>query len=84
MTVAEWAEKYRYLSSETSALPGRYSLSITPYLRGILQAITDRNVRKIVCQKSAQIGWTDGVVNNFVGYTMHMAPAPMGIMFPRD
>lgn len=84
MTVAQWAEKFRFLSAETSALPGRYSLTVTPYLRGILEAITDRRIRKLCCMKSAQVGWTDGVINNFVGYVMHLAPAPVGVMFPRD
>ncbi len=84
MTVAQWAERYRVLSADTSALPGKYSLSITPYLRGVLECITDRSVRKVVCQKSAQVGWTDGVINNFVGYTMHVNPGPTGIMFPKD
>lgn len=84
MTVAQWAERYRYLSSETSALPGKYSLAITPYLRGVLECITDRNVRKVVCQKSAQVGWTDGVINNFIGYSIHVDPGPIGVMFPRD
>jgi phage terminase large subunit GpA-like protein len=84
ISVAEWAEKYRYLSADTSAMPGRYSLAITPYLRGILESINNRSVRKIVCRKSAQVGWTDGVVNNYLGYTIHMDPAPIGIMFPRD
>ena len=84
MSVAAWAEKYRYLSADTSAMPGRYSLAITPYLRGILEVINDRNVRKVVCRKSAQVGWTDGVVNNYLGYTIHVDPAPIGIMFPRD
>lgn len=84
MSVAEWAETYRFLSPDNSALPGKYSLQITPYLRGILECINDRRIRKVVCQKSAQIGWTDGVINNFIGYTMHMAPAPTIIMFPRD
>ena len=65
-------------------MPGRYSLAITPYLRGILECINDRSVRKIVCRKSAQVGWTDGVVNNYLGYTIHVDPAPIGIMFPRD
>ncbi len=65
-------------------MPGRYSLAITPYLRGILEVINDRNVRKVVCRKSAQVGWTDGVVNNYLGYTIHVDPAPIGIMFPRD
>jgi phage terminase large subunit GpA-like protein len=84
ISVAQWAEKYRYLSADTSAMPGRYSLAITPYLRGILESINDRSVRKIVCRKSAQVGWTDGVVNNYLGYTIHVDPAPIGIMFPRD
>lgn len=84
MTVAQWAEKYRYISAENSALPGKYSLAITPYLRGILECINDRSVRKVVCQKSAQVGWTDGVINNLIGYTIHIAPAPVIVMFPRD
>lgn len=84
MSVARWAERYRIISADNSALPGRYSLSITPYLRGILECITDRRVRKVVCQKSAQIGWTDGVINNYVGYTIHIDPCPIGILFPRD
>jgi len=84
LTVAQWAEQYRYLSPEASALSGKFSLTITPYLRGILEAITDRRVRKVCCQKSAQVGWTDGVINNMIGYLMHMAPAPIGIMFPKD
>lgn len=84
MTVAQWAERYRFLSADTSALPGKYSLTITPYLRGVLECITDRNVRKVVCQKSAQVGWTDGVINNFIGYSIHVDPGPMGIMFPKD
>lgn len=84
MSVAKWAERYRHISAENSALPGRYSLAITPYLRGILECINDRRIHKVACQKSAQIGWTDGVINNYVGYTIHMDPAPVGILFPRD
>lgn len=84
MTAAQWAERFRYLSAETSPLPGRFSFAITPYLRGILEAAHERRVRKIACQKSAQIGWTDGVINNYVGYVVHLSPAPTGIMFPRD
>lgn len=84
ISVAQWAERYRFLSGDVTALPGRYSLTITPYLRGILECINDRSIRKVVCRKSAQIGWTDGVVNNYLGYTIHIDPAPIGLMFPRD
>ena len=83
ISVAKWAERYRHLAANT-ALPGRFSLQITPFLRGILEAINDRRVRKVVCQKSAQVGWTDGVMNNFVGYVIHIDPSSMAIMFPRE
>lgn len=84
MSVAKWAETHRQLSKTTSALPGRFRLTRTPFLRGILEVINDRNVRKVVCQKSAQVGWTDGVVNNYVGYVIHVDPSSMAIMFPRE
>lgn len=81
--MAQWAERHRRLS-ENTALPGRFSLQITPFLRGILEAINDKRVRKVVCQKSAQIGWTDGVMNNYIGYVIHTDPSSMAIMFPRE
>lgn len=65
-------------------MPGRYSLKVTPYLRGPLEDLTDPRVSKILAQKSAQIGWTDGVVNNWLGYTIDVDPAPTIVMFPRD
>ncbi|MEY8688334.1 MAG: phage terminase large subunit family protein [Leptothrix sp. (in: b-proteobacteria)] len=83
ISVAKWAERYRVLA-ENTALPGRFSLQITPFLRGVLEAINDRRVRKVVCQKSAQVGWTDGVMNNFIGYVIHIDPSSMAIMFPRE
>lgn len=72
------------LAKATTALPGRFRLDRTPFLEGILEVINDRRVRKVVCQKSAQVGWTDGVVNNYVGYVIHTDPSSMAIMFPRE
>jgi phage terminase large subunit GpA-like protein len=83
MTVAQWAESRRYLSS-LSAKPGRFSLTLTPWLRKPLEALTDRKVAKVLMQKSAQIGWTDGVVANYLGYTIDVDPATTIVMFPRD
>ena len=83
MSVAQWAERYRVLA-ENTALPGRFSFQITPFLRGIVETINDKRVRKVVCQKSAQVGWTDGVMNNYIGYVIHVDPSSMAIMFPRE
>jgi phage terminase large subunit GpA-like protein len=82
LTIAEWAETYRELSEEEGALPGRYSLEETPVLRGILAAISDPNVRKVVSQKSAQVGYTVGVACNVIGYHIHWRPSTVVALFP--
>lgn len=37
-----------------------------------------------MCQKSAQVAWTDGVVNNAVGYYIDYDPSSIIIVFPTD
>ena len=39
LTVSEWANAHRWLSSRASAEPGRYRTARTPYLRAIMDAI---------------------------------------------
>jgi len=84
VTVTEWAEENRVLSPENCALPGPYRVSVTPYLKEILDCITDRSIEKIACQKSAQVAWTDGIINNALGYYIAVDPSPIIILFPTD
>ena len=84
LDIGEWAEKYRKLSPEESAMHGDYSLDVTPALRGILAACSDRKVRKVKVQKSAQVGYTAGVVCNVLGYYTHWRPSAQIVMFPRE
>lgn len=84
LSILEWAETYREISPEESSKPGRYRMDETPALRGILAAISDPAVRKVVCQKSAQVGYTAGIVCNVIGYHMHWRPSVIVAMFPRD
>lgn len=83
MSVAEWIEA-RMRLPDTSAISGRYSLAVTPYLREPLEALSDPTVIEVAGQKSAQIGWTMGVVMGWTGYTIDQDPASMIVMFPRD
>lgn len=83
MTINEWANKYRYLSSKSSARPGKYNSGLTPWIPGILDAVYDKNVVEVVGMKSAQVAWTDGVMNNTIGYNIHLNPVPMMILFPK-
>lgn len=59
MTISQWADEYRRLSSESSAEPGRWRTSKAPYQREIMDAVCDNRVQKVVIMSAAQIGKTD-------------------------
>lgn len=82
MTLSEWADKYRYLSPEAAARPGRWRTENTPYLREIMDAISDTAVKKVVAMLGAQLGKTEGLILNTIGYYMHFDPSPILVMQP--
>ena len=47
LTVDEWADKHRVLSPESSAEPGPWRTSRTPYLREPMRAFNDPKVSRI-------------------------------------
>jgi len=59
LTVSDWADRYRRLSSEASAEPGAWRTDRAPYQRGIMDAISDPLIREVWVMKSAQVGWTE-------------------------
>ena len=82
MTLSEWADRYRMLSPEASAEPGRWKTSKAPYQREIMDAIGDHKTHKIVIMSAAQIGKTDAFILNTLGYYMDYSPAPIMVMQP--
>ena len=77
LTVSEWAQQHRVLTSRASAEPGRYRIARTPYMRDILDALSPADpCRRVVFMKAAQVGATEGG-NNWIGYAIHQAPGPM-------
>jgi len=82
MTISEWADKYRRLSSESSAEPGRWRTSKAPYQREIMDAVCDIRIQKIIIMSAAQIGKTDALILNPIGYYMHYDPSPIMVMQP--
>jgi len=81
LTLSEWSDKYRYLSSKNSAEPGRWRTSRVPYLQEIMDVLSDDVTEKVVFMKSAQVGATE-IMCNMVGYVIHHKPAPMMIVEP--
>src|SRR5215831_3719766 len=82
LTVSSWADRERVLSSESSAEPGRWHTDRVPYMREPMDAISDPSISKVVIAKSAQIGFTDGIINNTCGFYIHQDPAPLLVIMP--
>lgn len=82
VTLSEWADNYRMLSSEASAEPGKWHTDRAPYQREIMDAITDINVEKVVVMSAAQIGKTDALILNPIGYYMSYEPSPIMVLQP--
>lgn len=61
-SVAEWVESHRILG-KGSAEPGPKRISRTPNLRAVYDWFGDYRVREITCQKPAQCGFTDLIVD---------------------
>lgn len=84
LTTTEWARQYRRLSPKATARPGVYNPDITPWVAHIHAALDDPAVHEVVCMKSAQVAWTDGVLLNYLGRRIDIDPAPMIVMFAKD
>ena len=81
LSISEWADRYRMLSRESSAEPGKWSTDRAPYQRGIMDAFGDPMVEGVVVMSSAQIGKTE-ILNNVVAYYVDQDPAPMLVLQP--
>ncbi len=82
LTVSEWADKHRVLSSKAASEPGRWRTSRTPYLREIMDALSPMSpIERVVFMKGAQVGGTE-LGLNWVGYVIHHAPGPMMAVWP--
>jgi phage terminase large subunit GpA-like protein len=80
LTVSQWADAERILP-ETSAEPGRWRTSRAPYLRGVMDAVSDPTVETIAFKKSAQIGGSEALIN-VLAYHAVYDPGPSLLVQP--
>ena len=84
LTVSQWADKYRMLSSKSSAEPGRWSTDRTPYLRAPMDALSPSDpCETVVLLFGSQLGKTETGLN-WVGSIIDLAPGPMLMVQPTD
>jgi len=81
LSVAEWADLERRLSSEASAEAGRWHTARAEYQRGIMDAISEPELSDVVVMAGAQVGKTEMLLN-CIGYHIAHDPAPMLLVQP--
>lgn len=81
MTVSEWADRYRMLSSGISAEPGKWKTSRAPYQKEIMDAFTQPGVHRVIVKSASQVGKSD-IMNNVIGRFAHLDPCAVMMIQP--
>ena len=82
LSVSEWADKHRRLSSKASAEAGPWRTDRTPYLKEIMDSLSPHSsVKEIVFMKGAQVGGSEAGFN-WIGYVIDHSPGPMLMVQP--
>ncbi|MEO7066265.1 MAG: phage terminase large subunit family protein [Rhodanobacter sp.] len=84
LTVSQWADAERVLSSKGSAEPGRWRTQRNPPLREPMDCMSSRSkVQDVVLMFPIQFGKTEVAVNT-LGYTMDHNPGPVMVCLPGE
>lgn len=76
----EYIERVRYIPQHLTPFPGYFSFDVTPYLREIFNRLSpEDDTEEIVVMKSAQIGYTVGILENGIIY--HIGCDPRTVQF---
>lgn len=82
LTVSQWADEHRMLTSKASSEPGPWRTSRVPPAREIMDCLSVTSpVRSVTLKKASQLFGTE-IGLNWIGYVMDHAPAPMLVVVP--
>ena len=79
LLLSEWADKYAYLSPESSADVGQWTCY--PYQREIMDALIDPAIETLTWMKSARVGYTK-LLNWDTAFHIAQEPCPQLIVQP--
>lgn len=83
LTLSEWADTRRKLSQEGSAEHGQWITARAEYQRGMMDAVSDPANEVIVAVLASQLGKTDALILNTLGYYIDQEPSPILVVEPR-
>ncbi|MCI0441777.1 phage terminase large subunit family protein, partial [bacterium] len=81
LTLSEFSDIHRFLSPESSALPGRYKSSFASYQKEMQDVIFQRDVDEVYYMVSAQSGKST-ILENLILYITCYVPAPILLVQP--
>ena len=79
--ISDWADAKRILSSSVTAFPGHWRTSRVPYMKFIMDMITDPYTEQVTLVMCSQVGKTE-LLNNIMGYYIDNDPSPMMFVMP--
>jgi phage terminase large subunit GpA-like protein len=83
VTVTEWAEAHRILSTESSSTAGIYRSDVAPYQRDMMNAVNIPGVEKITYFTAGQIG-KSLCLENILAYFCVEDPCPIIVVWPTE
>ncbi|HXB10677.1 MAG TPA: terminase gpA endonuclease subunit [Bacteroidia bacterium] len=83
LTIPEWADLYRQITTEFAAEPGQWHTEKFEAMREVMEACSPHSkYRRVVLVKPTQSGGTESCILNTIGYTIDVNPRSMLIVFP--
>src|SRR6266403_2454019 len=79
-TVSEWAILNRILPKGTTSRPGPFRPEV--FQIEMMNVILDPLVHEIVVMKSTQVGYSDAILNNVIGFYIDADPKPIMLVQP--
>ena len=81
LTISQWANKFRFLSTESSSEAGKFETSRAMFQAEIMDSINDPAIQEVVVMSCSQIGKTE-ILLNAIGYYISYAPSPILMVQP--
>jgi phage terminase large subunit GpA-like protein len=79
--VWEWAEQYRRMGKDVTAVPGRYRVESAPYQKEPQESFTAQDVQTTVLMWASRLGKTE-LLNNLEGHTIDVNPRGVLVVYP--
>jgi phage terminase large subunit GpA-like protein len=80
ITISEWAMRNRTLPKGTTSRPGPFRPEV--FQIEMMNTILNPLVHEVVIQKSTQVGFTDAILLNIIGYFIDADPRPIMYVLP--